>query len=71
MPVYTFRCQKCEQTVELEHGYNEPHPSKHTGCRGALKRVFISPEVVYKGSGFYTTDKRLDTPAEDYDEQNI
>lgn len=56
--VYTFRCRKCAQDVEVEHKINEPHPKTHKGCGGQLVRKFQAPSVVYKGSGFYTTDKR-------------
>lgn len=28
-------------------------------CGGELVRVYDAPSVVYKGSGFYSTDKRL------------
>jgi putative FmdB family regulatory protein len=63
MPVYTFRCRKCQEDVEIEHKASEPHPKKHKGCGGALRRTFSTPEIVYKGSGFYHTDKRLDKPA--------
>ena len=69
MPAYTFRCQKCNQEVEIVHSFHEPHPVKHQGCGGRLVRKFHPPEVVYKGSGFYHTDKRLDTPG-DEDLQN-
>jgi putative FmdB family regulatory protein len=65
MPVYTFRCQKCDAQIEVEHGFSEPHPTRHKGCRGALKRLFVSPEIVYKVQGFYSVDKRLDTRPED------
>lgn len=62
MPVYTFGCSKCQQNVEVEHGFNQPHPKRHKGCGGTLKRTFNMPQVVFKGAGFYSTDKRLDTP---------
>ena len=69
MPVYTFRCRKCQQIVEAEHKIWEPHPVRHQKCGGLLVRtVDASVEVVYKGSGFYSTDKRLDKPEPGYNE---
>lgn len=65
MPAYTFRCRKCSHGVVVEHSMSEPHPRWHAGCGGELVRVFDVPEVVYKGSGFYTTDKRLDEKPEE------
>ena len=65
MPIYTFRCRKCNQDIEVTHSFYEPHPVKHKGCGGRLVRKFQPPEIVYKGSGFFHTDKRLDpTPEE-------
>jgi putative FmdB family regulatory protein len=65
MPVYIFRCQKCGQVVEVEHSFNQPHPKKHKNCGGRLHRQFAPPYIIYKGSGFYSTDKRLDAKPED------
>ncbi len=63
MPTYTFRCQKCGETVEVEHSMQEPHPELHAGCGGRLSRIFNSqPHPIYKGAGFYTTEKRLAVP---------
>jgi putative FmdB family regulatory protein len=65
MPVYTFRCRKCGKSIEIEHKITAPHPKRHKGCGGTLVRSIVeTPEVVYKGSGFYTTDNRLSKPAE-------
>jgi putative FmdB family regulatory protein len=65
MPVYQFSCDGCKQDVELTHGFNKPHPKKHKGCGGKLKRKFTAPDIVYKGAGFFSTDKRLDLKPED------
>ena len=64
MPVYTFRCQKCENPVEVEHGFLEPHPKRHQGCGGKLSRVFQDPQVIWKSAGFFSVDKRLDPKPE-------
>jgi predicted nucleic acid-binding Zn ribbon protein len=99
MPVYTFRCLKCNQTVQVVHGFDEPHPEYHDqavvlpapmvqgdvqeafadkeveyspgqdafriSCGGVLVRVFDQPTVIYRGSGFYTTDKVLYEPTDE------
>ncbi len=64
---YTFRCKRCGRVTVAEHGMKEPHPIVCT-CSGELQRVFDRPNVVYKGSGFYSTDKALYDPIkpEDY-----
>ena len=66
MPIYTFRCQKCGKDVEVEHHFDEPHPTHHKKCRGRLLRIYAVPEVVFKGPGFYSTDSRKEhKPAEE------
>ena len=35
-------------------------------CGGELERIFPSPNIVFKGSGFYSVDKRL-TPVKPID----
>lgn len=65
--IYIFRCRKCEQEIEVELGSNELRPQE-CECGGQLRRVYTVPNVVYRGSGFYSVDKRL-TPVNplDYD----
>jgi putative FmdB family regulatory protein len=65
--IYIFRCRKCGEVKEYELGMDDPRPTG-CSCGGTLVRKFTSPNVVYRGSGFYNTDKRL-TPVHplDYD----
>ncbi len=66
MPVYTFRCRKCRQIIEVEHPMTEAHPEVHEGCGGELARVYNSqPNPIYRGAGFYTTEKRLEPTEND------
>jgi putative FmdB family regulatory protein len=65
LPIYTFRCQKCGKDVEVEHRFDEPHPTQHGKCGGWLFRVYKVSEIVFKGSGFYSTDNRLEHKPEE------
>jgi predicted nucleic acid-binding Zn ribbon protein len=75
MPTYRFRCRKCGAIIEDEHAFDEPHLTEHIldfedgviEVCGKLERLFGVPHVVYKGSGFYATDKWRYEP-EDEDE---
>jgi putative FmdB family regulatory protein len=58
MPTYIFQCRKCGKIVSSIHGFDEPHPT-NCECGGELQRRFSNPNVVFKGSGFYTNDKLL------------
>jgi putative FmdB family regulatory protein len=59
MPVYEFSCPTCGQTFErdlplLSNRSETRCPSGHRNVR----RVYSAPSVVFKGSGFYSTDHR-------------
>lgn len=57
MPTYEYKCLDCEHCFEVFHGVNE---SKETcpRCGGNLRRVFHPVGIIFKGSGFYTTEYR-------------
>ena len=66
MAVYNFRCRRCEEVVAVEHAMTEPHPTHHEGCGGELARIFDSQAlVVYKTTGFVTTDSRFASDPKD------
>lgn len=64
MPVYSFRCRKCKRVLTVNHPFSEKHPEA-CECGGALARKFDVPNVVYRGSGYYHTDKVLYEPTEE------
>ena len=56
MPIYEYYCNRCEALFELKQGFDaEPIQSCPT-CKEPSTRKFHAPTVIYKGSGFYTTD---------------
>lgn len=59
MPTYVYQCNLCDKRVEVKRSYylgevNEPV----CDCGDTMHRVYEAPAVVYKGEGFYSTDKR-------------
>ena len=54
---YQMRCTECKAEIIVEHPMQDPHPATHEGCGGKLVRVFVDVGVVYKGDGFYSTDR--------------
>jgi putative FmdB family regulatory protein len=58
---YEFKCVKCKTrswiSTSMEDIANVIFP-KCNKCGSETKRVFDAPEVVFKGKGFYSTDKR-------------
>ncbi len=56
MPRYDYRCTVCREEFELVQSFKEAGSGTCPACSGAGQRVFHAVPVIYKGSGFYTTD---------------
>ena len=56
MPRYDYRCTVCRNEFELIQSFSEAGTGTCPVCSGAGQRVFHAVPVIYKGSGFYTTD---------------
>ncbi|MDE2860292.1 MAG: hypothetical protein OYI31_03290 [Chloroflexota bacterium] len=66
MPIYEYQCASCDNRFELKQGFDAESTSPCTVCGSPSRRVFHIPAVIYKGSGFYTTDyARRDRPSSD------
>jgi putative FmdB family regulatory protein len=58
VPTYDYRCRDCGHTIEIVHSILEDGPDACDRCRGPLVRVLHPAGVIFKGSGFYSTDSR-------------
>ncbi len=59
MPVYTYRCDSCGVQFERQQSFTDAPLKICPECRKKSLRKVISPvRVVFKGSGFYSTDHR-------------
>ena len=56
MPRYDYRCVECDNHFELRQSFSEAGKGKCPLCSGEGQRVYHAVPVIYKGSGFYTTD---------------
>ena len=56
MPRYDYQCTICDHQFELVQSFKEAGTGTCPQCSGAGRRVFHAVPVIYKGSGFYTTD---------------
>ena len=56
MPTYGYACGTCGCEFELKQGFNAASVQKCPQCRNSAKRTFHPVGVIYKGSGFYSTD---------------
>ena len=56
MPRYDYQCTSCDHRFELVQTFSEAGSGTCPVCSGQGRRVFHAVPVIYKGSGFYTTD---------------
>jgi len=58
MPTYSYRCTKCEKTFDAFHSMMCTDPQHFPDCGGAGNKLLSASSVIFKGSGFYSTDYR-------------
>ena len=58
MPTYAYRCTVCGHELEAKQSFSDDALTVCPDCGGALRKLFSSVGVVFKGSGFYRTDSR-------------
>lgn len=63
MPVYEYACTSCGERTEARQGFNDPPLENCPLCGGKLRKLYSPVGIVFKGSGFYSTDARK--PARD------
>ncbi|MDN5599430.1 MAG: FmdB family zinc ribbon protein [Dermabacteraceae bacterium] len=57
MPTYVYACKNCGHRFEQYQSFSEDSLQICPECtQGALRKVFDSVGIVFKGSGFYSTD---------------
>jgi putative FmdB family regulatory protein len=57
LPIYEYRCSKGHQ-YERAEGFDAPSEQTCPTCGGRSQRQISLPAVIFKGSGFYSTDNR-------------
>ncbi len=58
MPIYEYECNLCHFRFERRQRFDEEPVAICPECEGKTRRVLHSVPVIFKGSGFYTTDSR-------------
>jgi putative FmdB family regulatory protein len=56
MPLYEYRCSKCEKTFEVMRKFSDPPLTEHEDCGGSLERLLSAPAFQLKGTGWYASD---------------
>lgn len=58
MPVYEYECGDCQVHFERNQSFDAEPLAMCPECRGKARRIIHSIPIIFKGSGFYTTDSR-------------
>jgi putative FmdB family regulatory protein len=58
MPTYEYECKSCSHTFEVFQSMSDPPLKECPECGKEVRRlIFGGSGVIFKGSGFYVTDK--------------
>jgi putative FmdB family regulatory protein len=64
MPTYEYECKKCNNVFERFQSINDDPIAVCPECGGEVRRLINGGAgIIYKGSGFYSTDKASGKPA--------
>lgn len=58
MPIYEYACTACGERTEARQSFDDPPLEECPHCGGKLRKLYSPVGVVFKGSGFYSTDAK-------------
>jgi putative FmdB family regulatory protein len=56
MPLYEYECVACAHRFERIQKFSDPLVDICPKCGGTVRKLFSSPAIQFKGSGWYITD---------------
>ena len=57
MPTYVYQCETCGQ-FEQRQSFSDPALTTCPTCGRPVRKVYVPAPIVFKGSGWYSTDSR-------------
>ena len=58
MPIYEYACTSCGERTEARQSFTDPPLEECERCGGKLRKLYSPVGIVFKGSGFYSTDTK-------------
>ena len=58
MPIYEYACTACGERTEAKQSFDDPPLEECPKCGGKLRKLYSPVGIVFKGSGFYSTDQK-------------
>ena len=71
MPIYEYECSLCQFRFDRKQGFDEEPVAMCPKCQGNARRVLHSVPIIFKGSGFYSTDNRKRNPIEEGEKKTL
>ncbi len=62
MPTYLYECKNCGRFEEFQKITDEPI-KVCPQCGAEVKKIIGAPGIIFKGSGFYSTDNKRSSTA--------
>ncbi len=56
MPIYGYECSQCGHQLEVLQSLSDEPLRTCPECMGPLRKLLYPVGVIFKGSGFYSTD---------------
>ncbi len=56
MPIYGYRCRNCGHEFEILQKMSDAPLKTCPKCSGQLAKILYPAGIIYKGSGYYSTD---------------
>ncbi|MGV3519090.1 FmdB family zinc ribbon protein [Luteitalea sp.] len=56
MPLYEYECDNCGHRFEVIQKFSDSPITECPKCQGSVHKLFSSPAIQFKGSGWYITD---------------
>src|SRR3989337_2915500 len=56
MPIYEYACTACGERTEARQSFTDPPLDTCPVCGGSLRKLYSPVGILFKGSGFYSTD---------------
>lgn len=69
MPIYEYACTSCGERTEAKQGFDDAPLEECALCGGRLRKLYSPVGIVFKGSGFYSTDRKGAKAAKKSDEK--
>jgi putative FmdB family regulatory protein len=68
MPVYEYACTSCGERTEAKQSFHDPPLEQCPHCGGRLRKLYSPVGIVFRGSGFYSTDAKKKPASKSKDE---